>query len=37
MEIVCKCNYDAMHEAIADIDEKDLNEMKEYFNNITSQ
>ena len=37
MEIVSKENFDAMHEAIADMDEKDQNEMREYFNNITSQ
>ena len=37
MEIVSKENFDAMHEAIADMDEKDQNEMKEYFNNITSE
>ena len=37
MEIVCKENFDALHEAIADIDGKELNEMKEYFNNITSE
>ena len=36
MEIVSEKNFVAMHEAIADLDEKDLNEMKTYFNNITA-
>ena len=26
-----------MHEAIADLDEKDLDEMREYFNSATSE
>ena len=30
-------NFDAMHEAIADLDEKDLDEMREYFNSATSE
>ena len=30
-------NYDAMHEAIADLDEKELEEMREYFNSATSE
>ena len=29
-------NYDAMHEALADLDEKELEEMREYFNSATS-
>ena len=37
MEIVSKENFDAMHETIADMDEKDQNEMREYFNHITSE
>ena len=30
-------NYDAMREAIAELDEKELEEMKEYFNSATSE
>ena len=30
-------NYDAMHQAIADFDDKELDELKEYFNSATSE
>ena len=30
-------NYDAMHEAIAELDDKELDEMKAYFNSATSE
>ena len=38
--VILECleeNYDTMHEAIADLDEKELEEMKEYFNSATSE